>query len=468
MKRSHSFFIIIAVLLLLSCDSVFAGEESFVFGPLGRVFLYRGQMQPAKVVLLISGDEGWSKGVADRAREISGLGSIVVGVDSSRYLKNLASSAGVCSYPAADFEALSKYVQKKLHYPHYTLPVLVGYSSGAALVYAVLAQSPPNTFQGGISLGFCPELKLQKPLCRGQGLESKPGMPGKSVLFLPDDRLSTPWIVLQGTTDEVCSADEARSFVRRVPEADIVILPKVGHGFSVERDWMPEFKKALERLKNNEQASDTRNTLNDLPLVEVPASGKDSDFLAVIISGDGGWAGLDREVGGALARRGIRVVGLNALQYFWTKRTPEGASKDLARILRHYLHAWNKNNIILVGYSLGADVVPFMANRLPADLLARVREVVLLGPGRTAEFEFHLSEWLPNTQDSAAMPILPEIKKLRKKKVLCLFGAGEKSSLCSELEPDLAESVRMPGGHHFGGKYESIAGMILERIAGKE
>lgn len=52
---------------------------------------------------------------------------------------------------------------------------------------------------------------------------------------------------MQGTIDQVCSVNEARSFVGRIPEADIVVLQKVGHGFFVQRNWMPEFMKAFER-----------------------------------------------------------------------------------------------------------------------------------------------------------------------------------------------------------------------------
>lgn len=467
MKRIVCIFAVLVV--VLSCPSfVRAGEVSFSFAPFGRVYLYQRESPPTGVVLFVSGDGGWNKGVIDMAQELSALGSVVVGVDITRYLKNRASSGGTCLYPAADFEALSKYVQKKLNYARYTLPILAGYSSGATLVYAVLAQAPPNTFRGGISLGFCPELNIRKPFCRGQGLDSKPGKPRRGVFFLPRRNLPTSWIVLQGTIDEVCSVDDARAFVRRIPKADIVVLPKVGHGFSVMRNWMPEFKKAFERMKNEDEAANIKETsLSSLPLVEVPAQGEDSGFFAVIISGDGGWAGLDREVGEALAQRGIPVVGLNSLQYFWTKRTPEGASKDLAKILNHYQRVWSKNDVVLVGYSLGAEVLPFMANRLTADILDSVRGIVLLGPGKATEFEFHFTEWLGETSGKAARPVLPEVEKLRGKKVLCIYGSGEKDSLCPELGHDFAESVSMPGGHHFGGKYDLIARMILKKIVGK-
>ncbi|MBV9188539.1 MAG: hypothetical protein JO093_23230, partial [Acidobacteria bacterium] len=59
-----------------------------------------------------------------------------------------------------------------------------------------------------------------------------------------------------------------------------------------------------------------------LPLVEVPASRGNSDTLVVFVSGDGGWAAIDREISKVLADDGMPVAGLNALQYFWTKRTP--------------------------------------------------------------------------------------------------------------------------------------------------
>jgi type IV secretory pathway VirJ component len=37
-------------------------------------------------------------------------------------------------------------------------------------------------------------------------------------------------------------------------------------------------------------------------------------------------------------------------------------------VIRQYLAAWNKSRVLLVGYSFGADTLPFIVNRLPADL----------------------------------------------------------------------------------------------------
>jgi len=465
MKRSFYFSVIAVIVLVLGRGAARAGEESFTFTPFGKVFLYREEAQPRGIVLFISGDGGWNKGAVEMARTLSRSGAAVAGVDITRYLHNLESSRERCMYPAADFEALSKYVQKRLEVPRYKLPVLVGYSSGAALVYAVLAQAPPNTFRGGISMGFCPTLTVRKPLCQGHGLIAKQSPDGKRTLFLPDGKLPTPWIVLQGEIDRVCSNEETRSFVRAIPEANFVLLPHGEQGFSAEGNWLPEFKKAYGRLMDEEETTSAASgALDDLPLVEVPAHGNRSDLFAVIISGDGGWAGLDREVGESLAQRGIPVVGLNSLQYFWTRRTPDGASEDLTRILRHYQHAWNKNHVLLIGYSLGADVLPFMANRLPSDLLDQVRGIVLLGPGRKTEFEFHLTEWLGGSGARTAKPVLPEVEKLRGRKVICMYGAEETASLCPLLGPGLAKVTPIAGGHHFGGQYGAISEIILQEF----
>src|SRR5205807_951736 len=43
-----------------------------------------------------------------------------------------------------------------------------------------------------------------------------------------------------------------------------------------------------------------RRSLADLPLLELPVPGSTGESLAVIVSGDGGWAGLDRDVASQL------------------------------------------------------------------------------------------------------------------------------------------------------------------------
>ncbi|MCB4757520.1 MAG: virulence factor family protein, partial [Elusimicrobia bacterium] len=146
----------------------------------------------SNVVLFLSGDGGWNLGVVEMAQSLAALNALVVGIDTNHYLKQLSFSKEKCLYLADDFELLSKFIQKKYGFLAYKEPIIVGYSSGATLVYAILAQSPPNTFLGGISMGFCPDLRIPSPLCRGNGLAVK--QDGNKAFLLPTCTLQSPWI----------------------------------------------------------------------------------------------------------------------------------------------------------------------------------------------------------------------------------------------------------------------------------
>jgi type IV secretory pathway VirJ component len=456
---------LLALLVLVLAADLYATEEVLRFGRFGTITVYRESPRPGHVVLFVSGDGGWNLGVIDMARELAVLDALVVGIDIRHFLNELEKSAEKCSYPAADFEALSKYVQKRYDFPRYVSPVLVGYSSGATLVYATLVQAPATTFRGAVSLGFCPDLPLNRPFCRGNGLEWKRGPKGKGYSFLPATNLEVPWIALQGTVDQVCDPRTTENYVRQVKLGEIFFLPKVGHGFAVPRNWMPQFKQAFSKIierKLAEPPPPTADVVKDLPLIAVSARGPGGNTMAVIITGDGGWGVTDRGLAEALAAQAIPVVGLNSLQYFWTRRTPEGASADLARVLDYYFKAWNKGKAILIGYSLGADVLPFMLNRLPKEMLGRVQLVALLGPGRMVDFEFHLTDWVAAGSRTTSLPVLPEIEKLRGMKMVCFYGTDDEDALCKSLDPHLARVIALEGGHRFGGRFEPIADAILK------
>jgi len=61
----------------------------------------------------------------------------------------------------------------------------------------------------------------------------------------------------------------------------------------------------------------------------VPAETTGRREFAIILSGDGGWVSIDRDLSTAFAQRGIPVVGWDSLKYFWTARTPMKAAAIL-------------------------------------------------------------------------------------------------------------------------------------------
>lgn len=432
-------------------------------GRFGTVTVYIPESKPRSVAIFLSGDGGWQLGVIGMARALTDMGAVVVGADIRQYLGSLKRSAqragAPCQMMAADFEALSHQVQKEIGMSEYHVPVLIGYSSGATVVYATLVQAPPGTFAGALSLGFCAAQDFAAAsLCPGAGLHYTRNQQHELV-FEPVASLKQPWIALQGQKDQVCSPHAVDEFAAQVANAQVVKLPLVGHGFALERAWMPQFRDAYARLTARAETPPQRPPdIDDLPVTEVHASGVSEEF-ALLLTGDGGWAGLDQELAARLAASGVPTVGLNSLKYFWSGRTPEATARDVARLLRHYLAAWHKQRVLLIGYSFGADVLPFVVNRLPPDLRERVASVSLLGIDSNASFEVRIADWVAS--DRAGPPTRPEVAALTHVPVLCVYGEGESDSICPQLSAAGIAREQIGKGHHFSGEYALLADRIL-------
>ena len=80
------------------------------------------------------------------------------------------------------------------------------------------------------------------------------------------------------------------------------------------------------------------------------------------------------------------------------------------RVVRYYAAHWRKTGVVLVGYSQGADVLPFAINRLPSASRQLVTYAVMMGLGKKASFEFHVGNWFGGA--SGAIPSEAEGLKL--------------------------------------------------------
>jgi type IV secretory pathway VirJ component len=202
-----------------------------------------------------------------------------------------------------------------------------------------------------------------------------------------------------------------------------------------------------------------------LPLVEVRPTGRTGATMAVILSGDGGWAAGDRTMAATLADSGVSVVGLDVPSYLRTPRNPDGASADLKRLLEYYVARWHAERVILIGYSHGADLAPFMVSRLPVELRSRIAVLAMLGLEPRANFRFHLADIIADFSHEGALPVLPEVEKLRGLPMLCVQGSDEGNSLCSSLPPALARVETRRGGHRISGTQgPEVVGVILKAV----
>jgi type IV secretory pathway VirJ component len=199
---------------------VIPGELKITYGPFGEVTVYRPAGPVKSVALFVSGDGGWNLGVVDMARHLLEQDAAVVGIDIRRYRQAVNTPGAGCKSFAVDFEGLAHEAERRLKLADYLLPVLVGYSSGATLVYATIVEAPKGTFAGALSLGFCPDLDVTQKICKGSGLayelqyaKGPAPAPVKGVLFSAAKSNVTPWIAFQGDADQVCSPEGTRAFV---------------------------------------------------------------------------------------------------------------------------------------------------------------------------------------------------------------------------------------------------------------
>ncbi|HEX5042989.1 MAG TPA: AcvB/VirJ family lysyl-phosphatidylglycerol hydrolase [Candidatus Polarisedimenticolaceae bacterium] len=455
---------ILTAALLLSAAVVSSTKEEVVKLPgFAAVHIYRPDpLDRARgVVLFVSGDGGWNSGVVEMARRLAPH-ALVAGLSMPAWQKSAEKGRDRCWYPAGELEVAAQALEKHYALPRYVPPILVGYSSGATVVYGALAQAPSTTFAGGVSLGFCPDLEVARPLC-GQG-DWKPSYdPRQRKGWLPEKRdLASAWHVLQGAMDQVCSPSGTAGFVQAIPSAHLAWLEKVGHGFGLPARWGAAFDGAVAALLEPAgllapppAASPSRFDALGLPLeVSWPEGAKQA---VIFVSGDGGWADLDRTVARDLAADGIAVIGWNTLRYFWSAKTAEHFRHDLARVVEAIPA---EMSVAAGGFSFGAEVVPAALAAGPRNgALARVSALVLLAPGTHASYEVSPLDWV-GAGGSSGPSVADALARLQPLPVLCMDGSEEDASGCHGATAPAIQHVGLPGGHHFGGDFHGLADRI--------
>lgn len=206
-----------------------------------------------------------------------------------------------------------------------------------------------------------------------------------------------------------------------------------------------------------------------------------NDVLAIIYSGDGGWADLDKQLGDAISARGIPVLGVNTFKYYWRSRSAEESATQLDALMTKYVARWGKRRVWLVGFSFGADVLPTIVSRLSPANRARVTQLVLLSASKNLNFEIelegymsspgwwkeHIKTFMQRINPVAHFDARPPLLALHgQPPVVCYYGLGERDdSVCAE--PGLPAWVTVhakPGGHHFDGGYRPLATQMIAEL----
>lgn len=205
------------------------------------------------------------------------------------------------------------------------------------------------------------------------------------------------------------------------------------------------------------------DSIPKLPVIVLPAK-NDADMpMVLLITGDGGWKDFDPKLANQFVNEKIPVVALNALHYFWNKKSPEQTTGVVQYLLNRYMDQWRKKTFILVGFSFGADVMPFIVNRLPSGLMNSCRGVVLFSPGTSTDFEIHIAQMLSNHR-KWKYDVVQEMEAMKPIKLLCFFGDEEHEFPVKILSKPDWEVMYLKGGHHYEENKDDVGKMVLEKL----
>lgn len=195
----------------------------------------------------------------------------------------------------------------------------------------------------------------------------------------------------------------------------------------------------------------------DFEIKEWTISNTDKPLL-FYISGDGGFNSFSTELCEHLHRLGYYVIALNAKSYFWDKKTPEQTVADIEKCMVQKMASHQNKKIQFIGYSFGADVLPFLLTRFSAGMKQHICSAVMLASSGSTDFEIHWTD-IFGTNRKRSMDVVSEINKI----------SGIKLIHISSDEDDLDESKiklpgyihqQLPGGHHFDGDVNELAKRI--------
>ncbi|MGR6431174.1 virulence factor family protein [Rhizobium sp. PAMB 3174] len=401
------------------------------------------------MVFLISGQDGWSAADDKRSQALVADGAAVVGIDYKAYMASLAKDDGDCIYMISDIESLSQQVQRAIGNTNYHLPILAGEGAGGALVLAMIAQSPFATIGEAITVDPTDKVPLTKQLCTPA---DKSSVGGGIVYGLTDGPLPAPVTVME--TDKLTKAGKAHvdALVASHPDID------------VESGDNSDGQLLTGTVTDHIDAQSGNANPLGLPLTELPTT-PTHDTLAIVYSGDGGWRDIDMQLGTYLQAHGIPTVGVDSLKYFWSERSAQETASDLARIIETYRKTWKVKNVLLVGYSFGADILPAAYDLLSPAQKAEVKQVSLLALSHEIDYVISVTGWLGAKGAGAGGKSVDAVEKIDPKLIQCMYGTDDDDDdACPDLKPKGYETIAFDGGHHFDGNYEDVGKTILDGL----
>lgn len=182
------------------------------------------------------------------------------------------------------------------------------------------------------------------------------------------------------------------------------------------------------------------------------------------ISGDAGFNSFSKSFAANLHAYGNDVFALNSKQYFWKKRTPLEAAQDCEKYLKNVIKNRKNKKIILLGFSYGADVSPFIYNRMDPEFQKSISQLIIIGPSKVNDFEIHLSEYILGEKEYG-FSVLHEINNLKNVPFTLIVSDFEFYHFpINQITLKDYQFLHINGDHHYGGNTKMLAEKVHQEI----
>lgn len=201
------------------------------------------------------------------------------------------------------------------------------------------------------------------------------------------------------------------------------------------------------------------NSKNDFQVTEWNSNS--AKPIIFYISGDSGFNTFTKSMGKDLHNFGYDVFALNTQSYFWNQKTPEQTSSAIENYINQQLKGRQNQKVILIGFSFGADVTPFVYNRFSSTLKDNIQKIFIIGPSKTNDFKIHLGEYF-GQEIKGSLQVVPEINQMKNVPVMVILSDFEFEHFPYK-EIKLGSNYKMkhiPGDHHYGGNTQMLTNFI--------
>jgi type IV secretory pathway VirJ component len=201
-------------------------------------------------------------------------------------------------------------------------------------------------------------------------------------------------------------------------------------------------------------------TTKNFPTIESKSKGN-CDFYVIFLTGDFGFLNFDKAIVHDLNAKNVSVVVINSMKYFQSAKSPAQLGSDLGSIINQYNRKWNQRKVVIMGYSMGAEVIPFAINRLDEKSLLQLMDIILIAPAQKAIFRLKPTDYL--FEDKKGTDIYTELLKMRAQRSYIICDNSD-LSICRKNLEGVCDHDFLGGGHHFGRNYLLLSKLIGRRL----